>query len=89
MKIKTLSNNILIEPVKAEEKTKSGVYIPDTERDKVGKLERGIIVGVGESITMLIGEEVFYNKYGPCEVTIDGKEYVVAKEDDIWLKVEK
>ena len=90
MNIKPLSDHVLIEPIKEEEKTKSGILLPDTvekERPEQGKV---IAVGPGKNISGKIvplevkpGDKVIFTKYGPSEIKVDGKEYLIAKEEDI------
>ena len=97
MKIKPLSNHILIEPSKKEAKTKSGILLPDTadkERPESGKI---IAVGPGRKTTMgkvvpmdvKVGDEVLFTKYGPNEIKVEDKEYLIAKEEDILAIIEK
>jgi len=91
MNIKPLSDHILIEPIKEEEKTKSGIFLPDTI-DKE-KSEQGIIIAVGDGkktddgkiipMSVKSGDKVLFSKYGPNEIKVDGKEYLIAREDDI------
>ena len=96
MKIKPLSDHILIEPLKQEEKTKSGILLPDTvekERPEQGKV---IAVGPGQRgkdgkvVPMDIkeGDIVLFSKYGPSEIKIDDTEYLMAEEKDILGIVE-
>lgn len=96
MNIKPLSDHILIEPIKEEEKTTLGIVLPDTvEKDKS---EQGVIIAVGPGkktddgkIIMLSvkpGDKVLFSKYGPSEIKIDGKEYLMAREDDILAIIE-
>ncbi|MEK7124313.1 MAG: co-chaperone GroES [Patescibacteria group bacterium] len=96
MNIKPLSDHILIEPIKEEEKTKSGIFLPDTvEKDKS---EQGTIIAVGEGkktedgkiIPMAVkaGDKVLFTKYGPNEIKVDGKEYLIAREEDILAIIE-
>lgn len=96
MNIKPLSDHILIEPVKAEEKTKFGILLPDTaEKDKP---EQGLVVAVGEGkrneegrvipLSVKQGDKVLFTKYGPNEIKVDGKEYLIAREDDILAIIE-
>ena len=96
MKIKPLSNHILIEPIKEEEKTKTGILLPETaekERPEQGKV---IAVGpgrknsAGKIIPMDVkeGDKVLFTKYGPNEVKVDDKEYLIAKEEDILAIIE-
>ena len=91
MKIQPLSDHILIEPIKEEEKTKSGILLPETvskERPEQGKV---IAVGPGKKtksgkiipLEIKEGQKVLFTKYGPNEIKVDGKEYLIAKQDDI------
>jgi len=96
MNIKPLSDYILIEPIKEEEKTKSGILLPETA-DKE-KSEQGKVIAVGPGkrttsdkiITMDIkaGQKVLFTKYGPSEIKVDGKEYLIAKQEDILAVIE-
>ena len=97
MNIKPLADRVLIEPISVEEKTKSGIIIPDTV-DKE-KSEQGKIIAVGpgklnekgELISMNVkkGDIVLFTKYGPNEIKIDNKEYLIAREEDILAILEK
>ena len=91
MKIKPLSDHILIEPMKKEEKTKTGILLPETaekERPEQGKV---IAVGPGRRtdegkiipLEVKVGDVVLFTKYGPNEIKVDDKEYLIAKEEDI------
>jgi len=91
MQIKPLSDHILIEPVSFEEKTKTGIFLPqsaDKERSEQGKV---VAVGPGKmtktgeriAIEVKVGDMVLFTKYGPNEIKVDGKEYLIAKQDDI------
>ncbi len=96
MNIKPLSDHILIEPIKEEEKTKGGIFLPDTAEKE--KSEQGIVVAVGPGkktedgkiipVSMKPGDKVLFTKYGPSEIKVDGKEYLIAKEDDILAVIE-
>ena len=91
MDIKPLDDRVLIEPVSQEEKTRSGIVLPDTA-DKE-KPEQGKVIAVGPGkidsngkrilMTVKVGDTVLFTKYGPSEVKIDKKEYLIAKEEDI------
>ena len=96
MNIKPLSDHILIEAIKGEEKTKGGILLPDTaEREKS---EQGIIIAVGPGkktddgkiipVSVAPGQKVLFTKYGPNEIKIDGKEYLMAREDDVIAIIE-
>ena len=91
VKIQPLSNHILIEPIKQEEKTKTGILLPETaEKDKP---EQGKVIAVGPGrktasgkiipLEVKKGDIVLFTKYGPNEIKINGKEYLIAREDDI------
>lgn len=91
MNIKPLSDYILIEPVSAEEKTKSGIFLPETAEKE--KPEQGTVVAIGLGrktasgkvvpLDVKVGDKVLFTKYGPNEIEIEGKEYLIAREDDI------
>ncbi len=96
MNIKPLSNYILIEPSKGEDKTKSGILLPETaekERPEQGKV---IAVGPGRKTSsgkILIldikpGDKVLFTKYGPSEIKVENREYLIAKEEDILAIIE-
>ena len=96
MEIKPLADRVLIEPISTEEKTKSGIILPDTA-DKE-KPEQGKVVAVGpgrfntkgERIPLEVkkGDMVLFTKYGPNEIKINNKEYLIAKEEDILAILE-
>jgi chaperonin GroES len=83
--IKPLADRVVIEPKAAEEKTASGIYIPDTAKEKP---QRGIIVAVGNgtkdvAMEVKTGDEVLYGKYAGTELNIDGVDYLIMKQSDI------
>ena len=83
---KPLADRVLVEPSEAEEKTSSGIIIPDTAKEKP---QKGRIVAVGngtkdEKITVKVGETVLYGKYSGTEINIDGTDYLIMKESDIF-----
>lgn len=83
---KPLADRVLVEPAAAEEKTASGIIIPDTAKEKP---QQGKIIAVGtgkkdEPINVKVGDQVLYGKYSGTEVTIDGSEYLIMKESDIY-----
>ncbi len=87
--IKPLADRVIIEPAAAEEKTASGIIIPDTAKEKP---QKGSVVAVGdgkkdEPITVKVGDNVLYGKYAGTEITIDGKEYLIMRESDIFAIV--
>ncbi|MEQ8715776.1 MAG: co-chaperone GroES [Cyclobacteriaceae bacterium] len=83
---KPLADRVLVEPAAAEEKTASGIIIPDTAKEKP---QRGAIVAIGtgkkdEPINVKVGDQVLYGKYAGTEITIDGTDYLIMKESDIF-----
>lgn len=85
MKIKPLSDRVLVEPKAAETKTASGLFIPDNAKEKP---LQGTVVAVGpgnKDVTMEVknGDTVLYSKYGGQEITVDGKDYLIMKQADI------
>ena len=86
MNIKPLADRVLIEPAEAEQKTASGIIIPDTAKEKP---QRGKVVAVGagtkdHEMTVKVGDQVLYGKYSGTEVDIDGVKYMIMKESDIY-----
>ncbi len=84
--IKPLADRVLVEPAVAESKTASGIIIPDTAKEKP---QKGTIIAVGngkkdEPITVKVGDQVIYGKYSGTEITVDGKEYLIMRESDIF-----
>ena len=96
MQIKPLSDHILIEPVKEEEKSKGGIFLPDTaskEKSEEGKVIAtgpGKMTNDGKMLPMSVkpGDKVLFTKYGPNEIKVDGKEYLIASESDILAVIE-
>ncbi|MCF8283877.1 MAG: co-chaperone GroES [Sphingobacteriales bacterium] len=86
LNIKPIADRVVIQPAPAEEKTASGLYIPDTAKEKP---QRGTVVAIGdgkkdEPITVKVGDEVLYGKYAGTEITYDGSEYLIMRESDIY-----
>ena len=89
LSIKPLADRVIVEPAAAELKTSGGIIIPDTAKEKP---QKGIIVAVGngkkdEPMTVKVGDNVLYGKYAGTEITIEGKEYLIMKEADIYAIV--
>ena len=85
LKIQPLSDRVLVEPQEAETKTSSGIYIPDSAKEKP---QQGKIVAVGKGkkdheMTVKVGDTVLYGKYSGSELKFDGKDYLIMREDDI------
>ena len=91
MEFKPLSNHVFLEPLEEEKTTKSGIVLPDNaEKEKPMK---GTVLAVGPGkvqdngtvrpVAVNVGDKVLFKKYGPDEIEIDGKKYLVGDEDDI------
>ncbi|NOZ62278.1 MAG: co-chaperone GroES [Calditrichaeota bacterium] len=91
MNIRPLADRVVVKPVEPEEKEQSGIIIPDTAKEKP---MQGKVVAVGpgrksengEKIDMevKVGDIVLYGKYSGTEVTLDGEEYLIMRESDIF-----
>lgn len=84
--IKPLADRVLVKPAPAEEKTAAGIIIPDTAKEKP---QKGTVVAVGngkkdEPMTVKVGDTVLYGKYSGTELNIDGNDYLIMKESDIF-----
>ena len=85
LNIRPLADRVVIEPAAAEEKTASGLYIPDTAKEKP---QRGTVVAVGpgkkdEPTTVKVGESVLYGKYAGTEINLEGNDYLIMRESDL------
>ncbi len=88
--IKPLADRVVIEPKEAETKTASGLYIPDTAKEKP---QQGTVVAVGagkkdEAMELKVGDKVLYGKYAGTEVTFDDKKYLIMKQSDVLAVIE-
>jgi len=81
------SNRVIVEPARAEERTASGLYIPDTAKEKP---QKGTVVSVseedgeGKKPSVKAGDQVLYGKYSGTEISIEGVDYLIMKESDIF-----
>ena len=90
LKVQPLADRVLVQPLEAEEKTSSGIYIPDTAKEKQ---QRGKIMAVGKGRTdengklqpleVKAGDTVLYGRYSGTELKIEGDDYIILKEEDI------
>ncbi len=85
LKIQPLSDRVLVAPQEAETKTSSGIYIPDSAKEKP---QQGKIVAVGKGkkdheMTVKVGDTVLYGKYSGSELKYEGNDYLIMREDDI------
>jgi len=95
MKIRPLEDRVVVEPLEAEEKTRGGIVLPDTAKEKpqqgkVLAVGPGRMLDSGERATPAVkkGDIVLFAKYGGAEVELDRKEYKILRESDILAKVE-
>jgi chaperonin GroES len=84
--IKPLADRVLVEPLAAEQKTAGGIIIPDTAKEKP---QKGTVVAVGEGkkdepMTVKVGDTVLYGKYAGTEINVEGKDYLIMRESDIF-----
>ena len=89
LNIKPLSDRVLIEPVAAETQTASGIFIPDTAKEKP---QKGLVVAVGNGtkehdMTVKVGDTVLYGKYAGTELKFEGKDYLIMKEEEIFAVI--
>ena len=90
-KLKPLGDKIVVQVTESEEKTASGIYLPDSAKKKP---QEGKVIAVGEGrtldngernkLTVKVGDRVLYSKYGGNEVTLDGEDYLILDEDQVY-----
>jgi chaperonin GroES len=95
MKIRPLGDKIVVEVLEEEDKTPGGIYLPDTAKKKP---QQGKVVAVGEGrlledgtrakMSVKVGDRVLFSKYGGNEVEIDGKEYTILDEDQVYAIIQ-
>ena len=94
MKMKPLADRVVVRPVEPEEKTKGGIILPDTAKEKpvIGEI---VAVGPGKvsedgkkiAMEVKVGDKVLYGKYSGTEVTVEGEDYLIMREADIFAIV--
>jgi len=94
LKIRPLDDRVVVEPMEAEEMTAGGIVLPDTAKEKP---QRGKVVAVGPGklldngqraeMSVAVGDEVIYGKYGGTEIEVNGEEVKILRESDILAKV--
>ncbi len=96
MKMKPLADRVVVKPSQAEEKTKGGIIVPDTAKEKpvwgeVIAVGPGRVSDDGKVITpeVKVGDKVLYGKYSGTEVTVDGEELLIMRESDIFAIMPK
>jgi chaperonin GroES len=92
-KLQPLADRVLVKPTEKEEKTKSGIYLPDTAKEKP---QEGEIMAVGPGkltddgkripMDLKAGDRVIYAKYGGTEIKVDGEDLIILRESDILAK---
>ncbi len=88
MKIKPLGERIVVRPIKQEEKTEGGIYLPETASKE--KPQRGDVIAVGADFKgVKKGDKVIFAKYGGAEIKIDDEEYLILGEDDVLAILEE
>ena len=88
--IKPLADRVLVEAQEAETKTASGLFIPDSAKEKP---QQGVIVAVGkgktdEPMDLKVGDKVMYGKYSGTEVSFEGKDYLIMRQSDVIAVIE-
>ena len=96
VKLQPLADRLVVKPIEAEEKTKAGIYLPDTAKEKP---QEGEVVAVGPGRTsddgkriamdIKVGDIVVCTKYGGTEIKVDDEEYMILRESDILAKKSK
>lgn len=82
MSIKPLADRVLIEPTAAETKTASGLYIPDTAKEKPSQ-GKVVAIGNSEDLTVKVGDNVIYGKFSGTKIDHDGVDYLIMPESEI------
>ena len=96
VKLQPMGDRLVVKPMQSEEKTKSGIYLPDTAKEKP---QEGKVIAVGPgrmtdegkriAPDVEVGDVVLYAKYGGSEIKIDGEEFIIMRESDILAKKSK
>ena len=96
VKLQPMGDRLVVKPIQSEEKTKSGIYLPDTAKEKP---QEGKVIAVGPgrmndegkriAPDVEVGDIVIYTKYGGSEIKIEGEEFIIMREGDILAKKKK
>jgi len=96
VKLQPMGDRLVVKPIQSEEKTKSGIYLPDTAKEKP---QEGKVIAVGPgkmtdegkriAPDVEVGDIIIYTKYGGSEIKIDGEEFIIMREGDILAKKKK
>ncbi len=94
IKIRPLDDRVVVEPIEAEETTAGGIVLPDTAKEKP---QRGTVIAVGPGklldngnrgqLSVAVGDQVIYGKYGGSDIEVDGEEVKILRESDILAKL--
>ena len=89
VKIRPLSDRVIVKPLEMDKKTAGGLLLPDTKE----KPQEGIVINIGngkkdEPMTVKIGDHVLFSKYGGTEYKIDNETYLIMRESDIYAIIE-
>ncbi len=94
--LKPLADRVIVKPMEAEEKTKGGIILPDTAKEKpiegtIIAVGPGKVTEDGKQVKMEVkeGDKVLYGKYSGTEVTVEGEEYLIMRESDIFAVIGK
>jgi chaperonin GroES len=95
-KLQPLADRVLVKPIEKEERTKSGIYLPDTAKEKP---QEGEVLAVGPGkmtddgkrvpLDLKVGDRVIYAKYGGTEIKVDNEDLIILRESDILAKKSK
>ena len=95
-KLQPLADRVLVKPIQQEEKTKSGIYLPDTAKEKP---QEGEVLAVGPGkiaddgkripLDLKVGDRVLYAKYGGTEIKVDGEDLMILRESDVLARKAK
>ncbi len=96
VKLQPMGDRLVVKPIQSEEKTKSGIYLPDTAKEKP---QEGKVIAVGPgrmndegkriAPDVEVGDIIIYTKYGGSEIKIEGEEFIIMRESDILAKKKK
>ena len=96
MQLKPLDDRVVVEPLDAEEKTAGGIVLPDAAKEKP---QRGTVLAVGPgrlleggercAVSVIVGDQVLFGKYGGTEIEVEGKDVKILRESDILAKIVK
>ena len=87
MNLQPLNNRVLVQPKKAEEKTKGGIYIPETAQEK--SQEATVVAIPTSNCPVAVGDVVLYDSFSGTEITVNGETLLVVKIEDIIAKITK